>query len=275
VPVTPWRLRRDAVEVGVTAVGGMLDPVRFRTERGSVEPMHRAPWVDDPPPAVPMLQHLRGDFFCAPFGASDLLDGEPRPHGTPANGSWQLLHQDEHELRLELGGRVMGARVLETIRLVPGHPVVYQRYELVGGSGRLPLGHHAMLHASEWLRLSFAPYRWGATPPHPVESAASGGRSLLAYPQAFERLERVRAAAGGTVDLSRFPTLERSEEIVLLASDTDRSWTWSATVAPRALGLVRREGPLDAARRPAVAEQRRSRRAPGRAGTPVPAASRR
>jgi hypothetical protein len=167
VPVTPWRLRRDAVEVGVTAVGGMLDPVRFRTERGSVEPMHRAPWVDDPPPAVPMLQHLRGDFCCAPFGASDLLDGEPRPHGTPANGSWQLLHQDEHELRLELGGRVMGARVLETIRLVPGHPVVDQRHELVGGSGRLPLGHHAMLHASERLRLSFAPYRWGATPPAP------------------------------------------------------------------------------------------------------------
>jgi hypothetical protein len=136
VPVTPWRLRSDAVEVGVTAVGGMLDAVRLRTERGSVEPMHRAPWVDDPPPAVPMLQHHRGDFFCAPFGAS----------------------------------------------------------------------------ASERLRLSFAPYRWGATPPHPVESAASGGRSLLASPQAFERLERVRAAAGGTVDLSRFATIERSEE---------------------------------------------------------------
>src|SRR5690606_15180637 len=105
----------------------------------------------------PMLQNLQGDFFCAPFGASDLLAGEDRPHGLTANGAWRPLEEGRERLLLELEGRVSGARVTKEVRLVPGHRVVYQTHRLVGGAGRLPLGHHAMLRAPEGeeLALSF------------------------------------------------------------------------------------------------------------------------
>ena len=40
--MTSWTVSNGLVEVGVTERCGMLDPVRFTTERGIVEPLHRA-----------------------------------------------------------------------------------------------------------------------------------------------------------------------------------------------------------------------------------------
>ncbi|MEX2537009.1 MAG: hypothetical protein WD273_15535 [Trueperaceae bacterium] len=231
-----WHLGNGLVEFGVLEIGGQLGPVRFVHNGGIIEPMHRAPWADEPGSAnIPMMQHLRGDFFCAPFGANDLLQEELRDHGRTANGVWREVERTSMRLELELDGKVAGARVRKELWLEPGRPLIYQRHTFEGGEGALPLGHHAMLRApaGEQLRISFSPWVWAGTPPAPVESDPENGSSLLRYPQRFESLNRVTTSNGTTVDLSRYPELDASEDILMLVTDPDEEVAWSAAVAPR------------------------------------------
>ena len=232
-----WTLDNGHVYLAVSALGGNLWPVRFAGEGRSVEPLHRAPWVDAPPMSLdtpPMLQNLRGDFFCAPFGANDLDPRDRRDHGPTANGRWHVLERAPARLLLELDGMVAGARVLKEVRLQRDQPVVYQVHRLEGGSGAIPLGHHAMLRAPEGerLRLSFAPFAWGGTPPAPVEPDPGLGRSSLRYPQRFDSLAAVETHDRRLADLTSYPALEDSEDILMLITEADREWGWSAAVAP-------------------------------------------
>ena len=231
-----WELKADKVHVGVTEMGGQLDPVRFSTEHGWIAPMHVAPWSDEPldPSVPPMLRNLRGDFFCAPFGDSDLTPEETRPHGATANDRWQLVSVDAEQLELELSKPVLGARVRKRVSVRPGHPVVYQEHVFEGGVGELPLGHHAMLRVPEEVRLSFSRWIWAGTPPTPVESVPSQGRSLLKYPQKIDNLAQVKLADGTLVDLTRYPILHEHEDLLMLVSDPDLPFAWSAVTAPTA-----------------------------------------
>jgi hypothetical protein len=244
--VNRWLLKSDRSQVGVTEEGGHLDSVRFVTDRGTFAPMHVAPWADEPPdPALPpILRILRGDFFCAPFGASDVLPGETRIHGASCNARWGLVRgpgaprpgaaSAEQRLEAELESPIMGARVRKHVWVQPGHAVVYQQHDLEGGAGAIPVGHHAMLRVLEQAYLSFSPWVWGGTPPTPLEADPTVGRSLLAYPQEFADLARVRLASDGMADLTRFPALEKHDDLLLLATDPKLPFAWSAVSAPRA-----------------------------------------
>jgi len=229
-------LASDRAQLAVTEEGGHLDAVRFQTERGTVSPMHVAPWADEPadPALPPILRILRGDFFCAPFGASDLIPDETRLHGAPCNARWKMVNSTRHGLRLELEKTVLGARVWKTLGVQPGHAVVVQRHILTGGSGSLPVGHHAMLRVPETVYLSFSPWIWAGTPPTPLETDPAIGRSLLEYPQEISDLTRARLASGQTADLTRFPTLERHDDLLMLVADPELPFAWSAVVAPQA-----------------------------------------
>lgn len=230
-----WKLEADRVALGVTEEGGHLDAVRFRTERGVVAPMHVAPWAGENLPAdvPPILRILRGDFFCAPFGDSDLLPEETRVHGSPANAPWRRLAGDDHRLELELTVPILGARLVKRVCLRPGHAMVYQEHDFEGGTGRIPAGHHAMLRAPEPLALGFSRWVWGGTPPAALEPDPRRGRSLLAYPQTFDDLARVRLADGRTADLRQFPALAGHDDLLMLIADPARPLAWSAATAPR------------------------------------------
>jgi hypothetical protein len=234
--VKRWMLASDHVQLGLTEEGGHLDAVRFQTERGSVRPLHVAPWADEPPDPTlpPILRILRGDFFCAPFGASDLLPDETRLHGAPCNARWRKIDAGRPVLTLELEKTVQGARVLKTLHVHPGQAVIYQGHDLIGGSGALPIGHHAMLRVPETAYLSFSPWIWAGTPPTPLEADPAIGRSLLQYPQEITHLSRVRLASGQTADLTRFPALDRHDDLLMLVADPALPFAWSAVTAPQA-----------------------------------------
>src|SRR5690606_32297807 len=138
------------------------------------------------------LRHLEGDFFCAPF-AGDVSGSDTPAHGWPANGSWREAGRDEAaggvDARFVLEQNVHGAEVEKRIALRDGSPVVYQTHLLRGGSGRIPVAHHAMIRAPQGAALSFSPKAFGATPPTSLE-AGSESRALLAYPQRFTELRR-------------------------------------------------------------------------------------
>jgi hypothetical protein len=231
-----WTIESDRVRVGVTEEGGHLDAVCFQTEHGACEPMHVAPWADEPtdPGLPPILRILRGDFLCAPFGASDLLADEPRLHGAPCNAPWRFVAGDAQRLELELEPALMGARVRKHIRLRPGHAVIYQQHDLEGGAGRIPIGHHAMLRVPEQVYLGSSRWVWGGTPPTPLEAEPRVGRSLLKYPTEFSDLARVALASGTIADLTRFPVLQRHDDLLMLAADPQLPLAWSAVTAPQA-----------------------------------------
>ena len=247
--MTSFPVRSDRVSLALTGTGGHLSDTTFSFADGRVvRPMHTAPWgqerlANDTPP---ILRTLRGDFFCAPFGSSDLLPEMPFVHGLPANGSWRVTGSSRGHLDAVLDGQVMGATISKRVELRDDESVVYQRHTLTGGSGWLPVGHHAMLHADQPLQLSFAPWTMALSTPQPDE-VAPFGRSLLDAGQTISDLEHAPRADGGTVDLRQFPSPEGFEAIWMLvgirtprfawtaATNDAEGWVWFSLKNPRVL----------------------------------------
>ncbi len=233
-----FHLESDRVALNVTDVGGQLDEVVFTIDNRRITPMHTAPWLNEPhgDDVPPMLRVLRGDFFCAPFGDSDVLPDEQRPHGATANGDWRVPadggEASAERLTLELTQAVSGAHVTKRVLLKPGHAAVYQEHVFAGGSGRLPIGHHAMLRAGAPLNLSFSAWSAGYTPPAVFEPDPERGRSCLQYPQQFDDLSRVRRATGETVDVSTYPWDAGHEDLLMLVRKPEPHLAWTAAVCP-------------------------------------------
>lgn len=227
----------DGISLSVTAIGGLIDEFAVEREGRRIMPLHRAPWVDRQreirPGEAPHLALLSGDFFCAPFGAVK----DAPPHGWTANGHWSQRSLEDIgsgsiEAVFDLAEHVQGASVEKRIVLRPGHPVVYQTHKLRGGHGRIPISHHAMIHAPRGAALAFSAKDFGGTPAHGLGAAGDGTRSVLAYPQRFERLDAVSLGSGDTVDASRYPFAEQHEDLLTLFDPADAILGWStATTA--------------------------------------------
>lgn len=232
------RLSVEGISLALEPRGGILADLVIVRDGRRIAPLHRAPWVGTPDAvpldAAPHLAVLEGDFFCAPFGRTD--DPRVPAHGWPANGFWQLEGIDidsdgARTGRFELAERVQGAVVSKEVTLRPGHPVVYQRHVLRGGTGRIPIAHHAMIRVPGGARLAFSPKDFGATPTTPQESDPARGRSLLAYPQRFDSLADVALADGRRRDLRHYPWAEGQEDFLTLLDPPDARLGWSAAVA--------------------------------------------
>lgn len=223
-------LRSDQVALAVTEIGGQLSDVCFTLADGrSIRPMHVAPWADEELPAKTpaIIRMLRGDFFCAPFGASDLIPDMPFVHGLPASGTWQVANATEGSIDFLLDGTVMGATVTKHVELRTGEAIIYQRHTLTGGSGRIPVGHHAMLRTDRGLRLAFSPWTLALTTPEPDETPPQG-RPLLRNGQTIADLHQAVRMDGGTVDLTLLPSPADHEAIWMLVADRAPPFAWTA-----------------------------------------------
>jgi hypothetical protein len=214
----------------------------FEVERDGrrAAPFHRAPWADDPePPAgceeAPHLARISGDFFCAPFAASDV---EPAPpHGWTANAAWTPVGTRTVDggvsATFMLAKQVMGANVFKEVTLRDGHPFLYQRHVFVNGTGALPVASHAMVRLPSGGALSFSPKRWAETPGTPLEGDPEKGRSLLAYPARSSDTGRFPLADGDMADLTAYPIADAHEDFAMLVETADSPLGWSAVVRPQ------------------------------------------
>ena len=74
----------------ITLTGAHIAPVTFVLDDREVQPYSLPPWQpQDFPDTEPILSHLRGDFFCMPFGETPAGP----IHGEVANNRW---HVDRH-----------------------------------------------------------------------------------------------------------------------------------------------------------------------------------
>jgi hypothetical protein len=129
-----------------------------------------------------------------------------------------------------LDGAVQGANVVKELSVTGGQPFVYQRHLFIGGSGALPVSNHAMISVPNGAKLSFSRKRWWETLAAPLEMTE--GRSTLAYPRRHEDAVEFPGAAGGTVNLHRYPWGEAHEDFVAGVEDPASTLGWTAVVRP-------------------------------------------
>ncbi|HEY5792469.1 MAG TPA: hypothetical protein VIS74_04170, partial [Chthoniobacterales bacterium] len=233
-----WRLKSDSVQLALTQTGGHLGPVTFKLGGKFVQPFHVAPWHGEKRTLAglpPILQALRGDFFCMPFGGNEKPYGRERHpvHGETANREWTLESATDTSLRASLRTEVRSGRVLKEIFLRPGQTALYVRHQLEGFRGPMSFGHHAMLKFATEAHLSTSPFVYGQVFPGQFENPARGGYSSLRAGVVFKSLRRVPLAAGGFADLSRYPAREGFEDLVMVCAGPRQPLAWTAAAFPR------------------------------------------
>ena len=217
----------EGIRLSFDARTGLLEGFTVTDGGQPVAPLHRAPWVGTgevmPADAAPLMATLGGDFFCAPFAASE--DGSPL-HGWPPNAPWRVVAEAGGVLRAVLERPTHGATLVKELSLRDGHPFVYQRHLFMGGEGRVSVANHANISLKQGGLIRTSPKRVWETPQDPQESDPAMGRSNLRYPA---RAEDPREFPGldGPVDLTRYPWSDRHEDFVagLEAAGNDLGWT--------------------------------------------------
>jgi hypothetical protein len=235
-----WTIASPLVSADVQALGGMMGPARFRLGEREVSPLAVAPWAGEAgAKELPgILQRLRGEWACVPFGIAggrDLPPGwEPQgggdepdslPHGVSSNGEWTALD-------------IAPARITLEIVYPASHPIERLRRTIVAASDApcldftleivprrdcvLPIGIHPTFALPGNIgdcRLVLDPGASLWTPPAPVEP----GISRMAVDARDVPLTAVPLAAGGTVDASRLPLATATEELLLATHANGRA----------------------------------------------------
>jgi hypothetical protein len=239
-----WRLASTEVEAWVTEMGGQLGPVTFDRRGKKLQPYSVAPWAQEPVDRSmpPIIQALRGDFFCLPFGGNSTpFRGEHHPvHGETANGRWHFERLDSaagrHCLHLSLAAKVRKGRVDKEITLIDGQNVLYCRDTVSGMSGPMNPGHHAMLKFPDEAGsgvISTSRFVYGQVFPENFEQPENRGYSALKVGAEFDSLEKVPARTGDTTDLTRYPARRGYEDLIMLVSDPDGPFAWTAVTFPK------------------------------------------
>ena len=239
-----WRVASREVEVCVTELGGHLGPVTFDRRGRKLQPFSVAPWgeelLDSSQP--PIIQVLRGDFFCLPFGGNSTeYRGEKHPvHGETANAKWRYESLETSKgrttLRLSLETTVRPGRVDKEITLIDKQNLVYCKHTITGMKGPMNLGHHAMLKFPETPGSGFistSSFAYGQVFPGEFETPANYGYSALKPGAEIRTLRAVPLATGGSTELSRYPARRGFEDLIMLVSDVEVPFGWTAVTFPK------------------------------------------
>lgn len=228
-----WKLNHGRVSLALTRRGGHLAPVEFDLGSRRVSPYALAPWLPSAADqGIPvLLEVLRGDFWCFPFGPQE---GAP-PHGRSANGEWVLEAMGEAELRVSMRDEDSGGVMEKIVSLRDGENCVYQEHVMRGVEGAYSYGTHPILDFSGLSegegRVSVSGFRWGSVYPGLFSDPRDGARQALEVAARFESLEKVPLAGGGVADLTRYPARRGNDDLVMMVNEVaseEQPFAWSA-----------------------------------------------
>ncbi len=208
---------------------GNLRQLQLMDGARRIAPLATAPWVEDagadfPDDLAPVERNLSGDFFCAPFGASDVEDAPP--HGWSANSSWTVTAETGSRIEAELDRPVMGAKIRKVLDLSPNAPLLFQEHWIEDGQGALTVAHHPMVRLAGGGRFTCSEKRVAVTPTEPLEP----GRARLASGVLGSDMTEMPDTTGGFVDLTRLPIADAHEDFVTLVEAQDSALGWSAVL---------------------------------------------
>lgn len=154
------RLETPSGSLGYDPSIGMICDLRFSVQGRQIEPLHAAPWLNEPrvqedAKLLPVERRLQGDFFCAPFAGND-VEGGPA-HGYSANSAWQTISSGSDRAHMRLERLITGAQLDCHVQLAPDAPLLYQTHFLTGGEGGLPVAHHPMVRMQGSAKLCTSP----------------------------------------------------------------------------------------------------------------------
>lgn len=229
-----WKVSSPSVEAFVSRTGGMVGPVRFMVDGRSIEPFSVAPWSEeDLSNEPPLIRALRGDFFCMPFGhGPDPYLGETHPiHGEAANGEWQFdsLHGSTLDLVFEC--KIRPCKVYKTVRC--GDGVIYQKNTVLGLSGPMSYGTHAMVQFRSPGLIGTNKVDKCQVFPGKFENPGAGGYSSLREGEEFDDLSRAPLATGGTTDLTSYPARAGFEDLVQYSVSNTDPLGWATVTFPQ------------------------------------------
>ncbi|MDZ4741816.1 MAG: hypothetical protein SGI98_00170 [Verrucomicrobiota bacterium] len=239
-----WTLKSSTVELALTQTGGHLAPVVFDRKKRKLQPYSVAPWHKEKSPSIqpPILRILRGDFLCMPFGGwGQVVKGKTlQLHGESANAPWKLeknISEDgDHVLHVSQKQKDLGGRIDKVLLLRDGHQAVYNQHIISGINGPMNLGHHATLKFPEMPGsglISTSAFKFGEVFPKGLEKPENAGYTSLKAGGTFSSLGKVPLATGEFTDLSRYPARKGFEDLVMMASDPDLPFAWSAASFPQ------------------------------------------
>lgn len=223
-------IRSNTVVAFVTVQGAHVGPATFTFRGMTSSPYSLAPWLPGEFAGIPpLLDNLRGDFFCLPFGEQDGW----APHGEVAGAPWSVVDHGENAVTVECRPHDIGGRVTKTVSVDDDGPVVYQEIVVEGVTGEFPYGTHPIVDISSQgaggAHVSTSPIRHAQVFPGLFSDPARGEHQILAPGARFTSLSEVPAAAGGSVDMSRQPLAKLHEDLVMLVNDPEAGpLAWSA-----------------------------------------------
>jgi hypothetical protein len=232
---------RDVVESGwvgarsrrgrlsLDAAVGNLPQLELIDGARRISPLATAPWArqpatDIPEAMAPVERTLSGDFFCAPFGASDVEDAPP--HGWSANSSWTVTAATGSRIEAVLDRPVMGATIRKVLEVSSDAPLLFQEHRIEGGTGALTVAHHPMVRLAGGGRFTCSEKRAAITP----DAALEPGRARLARGAVSRDITRMPGADGDLVDLTRPPIAAAHEDFVTLVEADGQALGWSAVL---------------------------------------------
>ena len=237
-----YTINTDLVSANISVQGGHLTAA-FQCGPEWIDPFYYAPWwqearIADMPE---MINVLRGDFFCLPFGGNEEEYHGTRylPHGKTSNADWDLAGLREHEggkeLSLTLDLDDEAGNVIKTIGLRHQEPVIYSTHRIEGFAGKTPVGHHALLKLPEEEGrgiVDMSASLTGFTPPAPIENPADGGYCRLRPNYEITDRSAVACMDGQSVDLRRFPLSRGFDDLALFISDPAREFAFTTLTLP-------------------------------------------
>lgn len=215
-----WHIRSDGADAWVTVRGAQVGPVDFHADDRRAQPYSLAPWAPGSIPGLPpLLDALRGDFFCLPFGPQT---AGPQ-HGETASGEWTLASATESSITAHMETTDTSASFDRTVSLRPGQTALYQETRIERLDGLFSYGAHPILDFSReppgGARISTSAMSWCSTNASMFADPAAGETQVLAVDAIFDDLSAVPRADGQLLDLSRYPSSPGHEDLVMMVND--------------------------------------------------------
>lgn len=241
-----WYLNSGEIELFLTEEGGHHAPVTFKAGKGiPIQPYFISPWQDARPDLshIPLLQNLRGDFFCLPFGGNpEPVDGEKHPpHGETSASKWTMTAAEQKGdvtfFEFEMETKIRPAKVVKRFEMRKGQPVLYVTHTVSGMDGKMPYGHHAILsmpEAGETMYFSAGKFDYGLTPPNVFADPANLEYQYMASGAEFNSLKAVptRFKDEPTHDYTVYPSPVGYVDLLAVFKKPGKKPAWAVASYP-------------------------------------------
>ena len=241
-----WQLNAGDIELFITELGGQHAPVTFFAGSDKqIQPYFLNLWQDEKADlsSIPLLQYLRGDFFCLPFGGNaDPVDGaQYQCHGETSACNWKQTKAAEEDgkavFEFELDGKIRPAHVVKHFEMHEGQSVLYVKHTVTGLEGKMPYGHHTILRMpepTEKMFFSCGKFDLGMTPTSLFSNPEGWEYQYLASGAVFDKVEAIPTIfkKPDTCDFSTYPTpVGYADLFALLKKPADKP-AWACASYP-------------------------------------------